>query len=96
MLILGLLAVTSNDDQPVNRFVDLFNTNKLPSLLNDGVMDPKILKHYVLVHDNHDGPSEKYSDSFFIVLQLCAFLYSNLYLPEYGMYILCGKLLIMM
>jgi hypothetical protein len=40
--------------------VDLFNTNKLPSLLNDGAMDPKILKHYVLVHDNKDGPSEKY------------------------------------
>ena len=32
----------------------------MPSLLNDGAMDPKILKHYVLVHDNKDGPSEKY------------------------------------
>ncbi|KAL3569294.1 hypothetical protein D5086_029184 [Populus alba] len=52
-------VVSSKDEQPINKFVDLFNTNKLPSLLNDGAMDPKILKHYVLVHDNKDGPSEK-------------------------------------
>lgn len=49
-----LLVVSSKDEQPINRFVDLFNTNKLPSLLNDGAMDPKILKHYLLVHDNQD------------------------------------------
>ncbi|KAJ6870761.1 trafficking protein particle complex subunit 8 isoform X1 [Populus alba x Populus x berolinensis] len=52
-------VVSSKDEQPINKFVDLFNTNKLPSLLNDGAMDPKILKHYVLVHDNKDGSSEK-------------------------------------
>ena len=57
----GLLVVSSKDDEPINRFVDLFNTNKLPSLLNDGAMDPKILKHYLLVHDNQDGASEKYA-----------------------------------
>ncbi|CAI0405938.1 unnamed protein product [Linum tenue] len=56
-----LLVVSSKDEQPINRFIDLFNTNKLPSLLNDGAMDPKILKHYLLVHDNHDGSSEKAS-----------------------------------
>ncbi|XP_058003343.1 uncharacterized protein LOC110666076 isoform X2 [Hevea brasiliensis] len=54
-----LLVVSSKDEQPINRFVDLFNTNKLPSLLNDGAMDPKILKHYLLVHDNQDRSSEK-------------------------------------
>ncbi|XP_062112409.1 uncharacterized protein LOC133823584 isoform X2 [Humulus lupulus] len=54
-----LLVVSSKDEQPINKFVDLFNTNKLPSLLNDGAMDPKILKHYLLVHDNQDGTSEK-------------------------------------
>ncbi|XWS66568.1 hypothetical protein CRYUN_Cryun05aG0210700 [Craigia yunnanensis] len=54
-----LLVVSSKDEEPINRFVDLFNTNKLPSLLNDGAMDPKILKHYLLVHDNQDGASEK-------------------------------------
>lgn len=53
-----LLVVSSKDEQPINQFVDLFNTNKLPSLLNDGAMDPKILKHYLLVHDSQDGTSE--------------------------------------
>ena len=60
----GLLVVSSKDEQPINQFVDLFNTNKLPSLLNDGAMDPKILKHYLLVHDNQDGTSEKYKHIF--------------------------------
>ncbi|TYI32626.1 hypothetical protein ES332_A04G077200v1 [Gossypium tomentosum] len=54
-----LLVVSSCDEEPINRFLDLFNTIKLPSLLNDGAMDPKILKHYLLVHDNQDGASEK-------------------------------------
>lgn len=63
------MAVSSKDVQPINRFIDLFNTNKLPSLLNDGVMDPKILKHYLLVHDNQDGPADRY---------ICYFLFSFL------------------
>ena len=58
------MVVSSKDEQPINRFVDLFNTNKLPSLLNDGAMDPKILKHYLLVHDNQDdSPAEMYTGS---------------------------------
>ncbi|KAF8081065.1 hypothetical protein N665_0908s0021 [Sinapis alba] len=56
-----LLVVSSKDDEPINKFVDLFNTNRLPSLLNDGVMDPKILKHYLLVHDNQDAITERTS-----------------------------------
>ncbi|KAL5060385.1 hypothetical protein RYX36_031989 [Vicia faba] len=56
-----LLAVSSKDEHPISRFVDLFNTNKLPSLLKDGSMDPKILKHYLLVHDNQDGPADRAS-----------------------------------
>ncbi|XP_024187862.1 trafficking protein particle complex subunit 8 isoform X1 [Rosa chinensis] len=54
-----LIVVSSKDDQPINRFLNLFNSNKLPSLLNSGAMDPNILKHYLLVHDNQDGSSEK-------------------------------------
>lgn len=54
-----LLVVSSKDENPVNKFVDLFNTDQLPSLLNEGAMDPKILKHYVLIHDNEDGPADK-------------------------------------
>ncbi|XP_023005634.1 trafficking protein particle complex subunit 8-like [Cucurbita maxima] len=56
-----LLVVSSSDDHPINRFSDLFHTSKLPSLLNDGAMDPKILKHYLLLHDNQDGSLEKAS-----------------------------------
>ncbi|XP_045795851.1 trafficking protein particle complex subunit 8 [Trifolium pratense] len=56
-----LLAVSSKDEHPVSRFIDLFNTNKLPSLLKDGAMDPKILKHYLLVHDNQDGSADRAS-----------------------------------
>lgn len=72
----GLLVVSSKDEQPINRFVDLFNTDQLPSLLNDGAMDPKILKHYLLLHDNQDGTPERYFclflyNLYFICLQLC-------------------------
>lgn len=56
-----LLAVSSKDEHPMSRFVDLFNTNNLPSLLKDGAMDPKILKHYLLVHDNQDGAADRAS-----------------------------------
>ncbi|KAI7991474.1 Trafficking protein particle complex subunit 8 [Camellia lanceoleosa] len=54
-----LLVVSSRDEEPINRFVDLFNSDQLPSLLSDGAMDPKILKYYLLLHDNQDGTSEK-------------------------------------
>ncbi|GAA0142138.1 hypothetical protein LIER_03102 [Lithospermum erythrorhizon] len=54
-----ILAVSSKDEDPINKFIDLFNTSQLPSLLNDGAMDPKILKQYILVHDNLEGSSEK-------------------------------------
>ncbi|RDX88744.1 Trafficking protein particle complex subunit 8, partial [Mucuna pruriens] len=56
-----LLAVSSKDEQPINRFVDFFNANKLPSLLNDGAIDQKISKQYLLVHDNQDGPADRAS-----------------------------------
>lgn len=54
-----LLVASSNDEDPINKFVDLFNTNQLPPLLTDGAMDPKIPKYYILVHDNQDGSSER-------------------------------------
>ncbi|WOK92067.1 trafficking protein particle complex subunit 8 isoform X1 [Canna indica] len=54
-----LLVVSSKDERTINKFIDLLNTDQLPSLLNDGVMDPKILKHYLLLHDNQDGSPEK-------------------------------------
>ncbi|CAA0837822.1 Tetratricopeptide repeat (TPR)-like superfamily protein [Striga hermonthica] len=54
-----LLAVSSQDKDPIDKFVDLFNRNQLPPLLNDGAMDPNILKYFLLIHDNQDGTLEK-------------------------------------
>lgn len=56
-----LVVVSSKDKDPIDKFVDLFNTNQLPPLLNDGAMDPKILKYYLLVHENQEGMLEKAS-----------------------------------
>ncbi|KAG6537578.1 hypothetical protein ZIOFF_002672 [Zingiber officinale] len=57
-----LFVVSSKDEQPINRFVDLLNTDQFPPLLNDGVMDPKILKHYLVLHDRQDGSPDKVSN----------------------------------
>ncbi|KAL3839351.1 hypothetical protein ACJIZ3_023942 [Penstemon smallii] len=54
-----LVAVSSKDQEHIDKLVDLFDTNQLPSLLNDGAMDPKILKYFLLVHDNQDDILEK-------------------------------------
>lgn len=56
----GILVASSKDEEPINKFTDLFNMDQTPPLLNEGVMDPKMLKHYVLLHDNQDGSTEKY------------------------------------
>ncbi|KAG0478781.1 hypothetical protein HPP92_013500 [Vanilla planifolia] len=56
-----LVVVSSKDEHPISRFIDLLNTDQMPSLLNDGAMDPKILKHYLLLHDNHDGTADRAS-----------------------------------
>nr|CAB3492961.1 unnamed protein product [Digitaria exilis] len=53
-----LLVVSSMDKEPISKFVDLFNTNQLPSLLNEGIMDPQILKHYLVLHDQQEGPQD--------------------------------------
>ncbi|XP_074349440.1 uncharacterized protein LOC141689154 isoform X2 [Apium graveolens] len=54
-----LLVVSSRDEEPLNKFVEMYNTNQLPPMFNDGTMDPKILKHFLLLHDNQDGPAGK-------------------------------------
>ncbi|KAL8255725.1 hypothetical protein R6Q59_030792 [Mikania micrantha] len=54
-----LLVVSSSDEDPINKFVDLFNANQLPPLLNDGAMDSNIPKYYILVHDNQNGSPDR-------------------------------------
>ncbi|VAI37662.1 unnamed protein product [Triticum turgidum subsp. durum] len=53
-----LLVVSSKDKEPISKFADLFNANQLPPLLNEGIMDPQILKHYLVLHEQQDGPQE--------------------------------------
>jgi hypothetical protein len=67
-LLTGLLVVSSKDKEPISKFADLFNTNQLPSLLNEGIMDPQILKHYLVLHDQQDGPQEMYF-SFLLIIE---------------------------
>lgn len=69
----GLLIVSSKDEDPLNKFVDLFNNNNLPPLFHDGSMDTKILKHFLLLHDNQDGSSEKYVSSFISNIYIIGF-----------------------
>lgn len=57
--VAGLLVVSSKDESPLTQFVDLYNPDSLPALMKDGAMDPKVLKHYVLLHDVQDGPLEE-------------------------------------
>lgn len=46
---------------PVNKFVDLYMADQLPAPMNEGTIDPKILKLYVMLHDNQEGPVDRYS-----------------------------------
>ncbi|MCO5561000.1 hypothetical protein L7F22_014620 [Adiantum nelumboides] len=52
-------AVSSRDDNPIHKFVELYDTDPMPTLLSDGTMDPKLLKIYLLVHDVQDGPADR-------------------------------------
>ncbi|KAL6894210.1 hypothetical protein ACP4OV_008308 [Aristida adscensionis] len=70
-----LLVVSSMDKEPISKFVDLFKTNQLPSLLNEGIMDPQILKHYLVLHDQQEGPQE-------IAVNVLAEMRSNLGLND--------------
>lgn len=57
----GILVASSSDVNPVNKFVDLYMADQLPAPMNEGTIDPKILKLYVMLHDNQEGPVDRYS-----------------------------------
>lgn len=67
LLLTGLLVVSSKDKEPISKFADLFNANQLPPLLNEGIMDPQILKHYLVLHEQQDGPQEMYYSILLII-----------------------------
>lgn len=86
---IGIVAVSSKDKDPIGKFVDLFNTNQLPSLLNDDAMDPKILKYFLLVHDNQDGMVEKYNAISFFLGFMCGIDYLNIF-RYFFLYVQCA------
>ncbi|KAH7426816.1 hypothetical protein KP509_10G018000 [Ceratopteris richardii] len=55
-------AVSSRDDNPIHKFVELYDTDPMPTYFSDGTMDPKLLKIYILVHDYQDGPADRAND----------------------------------
>ncbi|KAJ4758914.1 Trafficking protein particle complex subunit 8 [Rhynchospora pubera] len=59
-----ILVASSKDEEPISKFMDLFNMDQTPPLLNEGAMDPKMLKHYVLLHDNQDSSTENAASIF--------------------------------
>ena len=37
---------------PVKAYGELFRTAPIPPLMGQGIMEPQILKHYLLLHDD--------------------------------------------
>lgn len=42
---------------PVQAYGDLFKSAPLPPLMRQGIMEPAILKHYLLLHDDATVPA---------------------------------------
>lgn len=45
----------SSEAHPVAAFADLLKTAGLPPLMEQGVMETRILRHYLLIHDEQAG-----------------------------------------
>ena len=48
----GLLVMHSHVSDPLPAFSELSKSAALPPLMRQGVMDPNVLKHYLLLHDD--------------------------------------------
>ena len=53
----GLLVLHAHAPDPTAGFSALFQAAELPPLMKQGVMDPLILKHYLLLHDDQGHPN---------------------------------------
>ena len=53
----GLLVLHAHTPDPTAGFSALFQAAELPPLMKQGVMDPLILKHYLLLHDDQGQPN---------------------------------------
>ena len=47
----GLMVLDSRQEQPVATFAELFSSGALPPLMQEGAMEARVLKHYLLLHD---------------------------------------------
>ena len=50
--VAGLLVVHAHASDPLPIFGELSKSAAVPPLLKQGIMDPNVLKHYLLLHDD--------------------------------------------
>lgn len=48
----GLLVMHAHAADPLQAYGELFKSAPLPPLMRQGIMEPAILKHYLLLHDD--------------------------------------------
>lgn len=51
----GLLVMHAHAADPLQAYGELFRSAPLPPLMRQGIMEPNILKHYLLLHDDAAG-----------------------------------------
>ncbi|KAK3240229.1 hypothetical protein CYMTET_49920 [Cymbomonas tetramitiformis] len=64
-----LLVVPSTDPDPVKTFLDLYSTHNVPTLIREGIADPQLLKHYVLLHDMQSDVTLERAEQVFIEMK---------------------------
>ena len=56
LLSAGLLVMHAHAADPLQAYGELFKSAPLPPLMRQGIMEPAILKHYLLLHDDAAVP----------------------------------------
>ena len=56
-----MLVLESSEAQPVAAFAELLKDAALPPLMQEGVMESRILRHYLLLHDDQAAGTGGYA-----------------------------------
>ena len=56
-----MLVLESGEAQPVAAFAELLKVAALPPLMQEGVMESRILRHYLLLHDDQAAGTGGYA-----------------------------------
>ena len=64
-----LIIVSSSEEDALPKLVSLLALEALPALFRDGMMDPNMLKHYVLIHDNSLPSTQAQLDATFQLMR---------------------------